>query len=62
MPKDRSRPSPSARLPLFPSSFGWLSGPGVYHGRVDAAFGADTVTVDCQLLQYPAGAEGGGAR
>ena len=54
-PKERGRPF--ARHPLFPASFGWLTEPGVYHGRIEAASSgaSDTVTVDCQLLNYPAG-------
>ncbi len=43
-----------ARTPLYPASFGWLTGSGIYYGRVDASFGEDTVTADCQLLQFPA--------
>ncbi len=45
---------PHARHPLYPTSFGWMTGPGVYHGKVDPGGSAgDTVTVDCKLLQYP---------
>ena len=50
----KERGKPGARHPLFPSSFGWLTQPGIYHGRVDPnAFADDTVTVDCQLMQFP---------
>ena len=48
----RERGKPISRTPLFPASFGWLVGAGVYAGNVDAHFADDTVTVDCELVSF----------
>ncbi|TRY72729.1 hypothetical protein TCAL_00267 [Tigriopus californicus] len=50
----RQRGQASAQHPLYPVSFGWLTGSCVYTGKIDALTAqADTVTVDCQMMTFP---------
>lgn len=50
----KQRGKSQAQHPLYPVSFGWMTGSCVYTGKIDAfAANSDTVTVDCQMMTFP---------
>ncbi len=47
----------TSKVPLFPATFGWLVGAGIYAGNVDPHYDDETVTAECDLISFGGGDE-----